>query len=129
MLLTQLSLLFLYKRIFSLGAAWFRMTYYALLFFVLSINVPIFFVTLFQCTPFRLAWDKSIEGRCINVRQLYLVHTVLILVLDLCIVAAPMPHVRRLHTTAGTKGAVAGMFLLGGLSVPGGVGRRGESMR
>lgn len=116
-LLTQLSLLFLYRRIFSLSAVWFRRTYYALLFFVLGINVPLFFVTLFQCNPFRFAWDKSVAGHCINIRHLYLAHTVLILVLDLCIVAAPMPHVRRLHTTAGTKGAVAGMFLLGGLSV------------
>lgn len=115
--LTQLSMVLLYKRIFSLGAAWFRKTYYALLFFTVTFNVPIFFITLFQCTPFQYAWDKSINGHCIDVRRLYTVHTALILVLDIFIVAAPLPHVRNLHANAGTKGAVAGMFLLGGLSV------------
>lgn len=110
-------MLFLYKRIFSLGAMWFRITYFVLLFFTIMINVPIFFVTLFQCTPFRFAWDKTIEGRCIDVRRLYTVHTALILVLDLCIVGAPLPHVKSLHTSRGTKGAVAGMLLLGGLLV------------
>lgn len=108
-------MLFLYKRIFSLGAAWFRKTYYALLFLTLTFNVPIFFVTLFQCRPFRYAWDKSIDGRCVDVRRVYTVHTALILVLDIAIVFAPLPHVRKLHATVGTKSAVAGMFLLGGL--------------
>ena len=111
-------MILLYKRIFSLGAAWFRKTFYVLLFLTLSINVPIFFVTLFQCHPFRYAWDKSIDGHCIDVRRLYTVHTALILVLDLLIVVAPLPHVRNLHTNAATKSAVAGMILLGGLSVP-----------
>ena len=111
-------MLFLYKRIFSLGATWFRTIYFVLLFFTVTINVPIFFVLLFQCKPFRFAWDKSIEGSCIDTRRLYTVHTCLILVLDLCIVCAPLPHVRSLHTSRGTKGAVAGMLLLGGLFVP-----------
>jgi hypothetical protein len=116
-LVTQLSILLLYKRIFSLGAPWFRNTYYALLFLVLSVNVPFFFVSVFQCTPVRYAWDKSLDGRCMDARQLYLIHTVLILVLDLLIVGAPMPLVLGLHATTGTKGAVAAMLLLGGLFV------------
>ena len=116
-LLTQLSLLFLFKRLFSLGAAWFRVTYFVLLFFVVTINVPIFFITLFQCKPFRYAYDKSLDGRCIDIRQLYTIHTALILALDIGIAIAPLPHDKNLHTSVETKGAVAGMLLLGGLSV------------
>lgn len=125
-LLTQLSLLFLYKRIFSLGATWFRITWYALLFLVVMVNMPLFVVVLFQCKPFRYAFDKTINGSCIDIRKLYTIHTCLILLLDIGIVFAPLPHVKKLHASTATKGAVAGMFLLGGLSVlP--LGGRGNS--
>lgn len=116
-MLTQLSILFLYKRVFTTNTAWFRYTLYALGGFSLAIAISVFFAIVFSCSPVSFAWDKSINGRCFEVRGLYLVHTLLVFVLDVCIVAAPMPLVWNLHTTMGTKGAVAGMFLLGGLSV------------
>lgn len=116
-MLTQLSILFLYNRVFTTNTPWFKYTLYALGGFSLAIAISVFFAIVFSCSPVSFAWDKSINGHCYEVRGLYLVHTVLVFVLDVCIVAAPMPMVLNLHTTMGTKGAVAGMFLLGGLSV------------
>ena len=80
-------------------------------------NISVFFGILFACSPVRFAWDKSINGHCHDARVIFLAQTALIFVLDLCIVVAPIPLVWNLHTTAGTKGAVTGLFLLGGLSV------------
>lgn len=116
-MLTQLSILFLYERVFTTITPWFRYTLYALGFFTFAVNISSFFATVFSCAPVSYAWDKSIQGHCFEVRNVYLAQTILVFVLDVCIVAAPMPLVWNLHTTAGTKGAVAGMFLLGGLSV------------
>lgn len=116
-MLTQLSILFLYKRVFTTNNAWFKYTLYTLGFFSFAVNISVFFGILFSCSPVRFAWDKSINRYCHEVRIVYLSHTALIFVLDICIVVAPMPLVWNLHATAGTKGAVAGLFLLGGLSV------------
>lgn len=116
-MLTQISILFLYNRVFTSNVAWFKYTLYTLGFFTIALNISIFFAIVFSCSPFRYAWEKSISGHCYEVRPLYLAHTVLMFVLDMSIVAAPMPMVWNLHTTPGTKWAVTGLFLLGGLSV------------
>lgn len=116
-MLTQLSILFLYARVFTTITTWFRYTLYALGFFSFAITMSSFFATVFSCVPVSYSWDKSIQGHCFEVRNVYLAQTILVFVLDVCIVAAPMPLVWNLHATAGTKGAVTGMFLLGGLSV------------
>ncbi|MCJ1463353.1 hypothetical protein MMC07_001960 [Pseudocyphellaria aurata] len=113
-MLTQLSILFLYKRVFTTNTAWFRYTLYTLGFLSFGVNISVFFAILFACTPVSLSWDKTVPGHCYEVRPVYLVQTALIFVLDLFIVVAPMPLVWNLHTNLGTKGAVAGMFLLGG---------------
>lgn len=116
-MLTQLSILLLYKRVFTTNTPWFKYTLFGLGFFTFATNLSFFFAILFACNPVSLAWDKSLDGHCIEVRLVYLIQTILVFVLDLCIIAAPMPLVWNLHTNVGTKGAVAGMFLLGGLSV------------
>lgn len=116
-MLTQLSILLLYKRVFTTNTPWFKYTLFGLGFFTFATNLSFFFAILFACSPVSLAWDKSLDGHCIEVRLVYLIQTILVFVLDVCIIAAPMPLVWNLHTNVGTKGAVAGMFLLGGLSV------------
>ena len=116
-MLTQLSIVFLYRRVFTTNQTWFKNTLYVLGALSFCVNISIFFAVVFTCTPVNYAWDKTINGHCFDTRVVFLIHTVLTLVLDICIVAAPMPIVRALHTTSGTKGAVAGLFLLGGLSV------------
>lgn len=116
-MLTQFSILFLYKRVFTTRTPWFRYTLYALGVFSFAVNISIFFAAVFSCSPVSFAWDKTIDGHCYDARLLYLIHTALIFVLDVCIVAAPMPLVWKLQTSLGTKGAVAGMFMLGSLSV------------
>lgn len=114
---TQVSILYLYKRVFTINNNWFRYTLYILGLLCICVNVSMFLAVLFACTPVNYSWNKMIKGHCFEVRRVYLAHTVLVLVLDIFIVAAPMPIVWGLHTTKATKGVVAGLFLLGGLSV------------
>lgn len=116
-MLTQVSLLFLYKRVFTTHITWFRYSLYILGFLSFAVNISVFFAIILSCSPVSYGWDKTINGRCFEVRPVYVVHTVLIFVLDLSIVVAPMPIVWGLQTSAGIKWIVTGMFLLGGLSV------------
>ena len=116
-MLTQLSILFLYRRVFTMKKPWFRNTVYILLFFSVTTGLAFFFASLLSCTPFAYSWDKSLEGNCTDVRLVYIVALVANLVVDVAIVAAPIPLIWGLHMTSGTKWALSGMFLLGGLSV------------
>lgn len=114
---TQLSFLFLYKRVFTTQVVWFANTLYVLAALSFAAGISIFFSAILQCTPFKYRWDRTITGHCINVNALWIVDDALNLIIDVCIVVAPIPLVWHLQMSLRTKCAVVGMFLLGGLSV------------
>ena len=116
--LIQLSILFLYKRIFTTTIRWFKISLYVIGFVSILICIAFFFSILFACTPLSFAWNKSIPGgHCINIKARYVSADVLNLATDIAIVVIPIPLVWRLQMNVGTKLAVVGMFLLGGLLV------------
>lgn len=116
--LTQLSILLLYKRVFTVNTPWFRYSLYGLALACVIICIVFFCTVVFSCAPIRGLWDKSLDPKCYELRNVYIAHTALILAIDIAIVAVPMRIVWNLHANAATKGAVAGLFLLGSLSVP-----------
>lgn len=114
----QLSLLFLYKRVFTLRNIWFRNSLIGLGIFCIGTGLALFFAGLFHCVPLNYGWNKKIKGRCdVNIQALYITATVLNLVGDIGIVAAPIPLIWSLQMSPPTKVGVTGMFLLGGLWV------------
>lgn len=116
-MLTQISFLFLYKRVFTTAKPWFHQTLYVLGFFVIATCISCFFASLFFCTPFTYSWDKTIPGgHCNEVQNVYITHDVMTVVLDSCLVAAPIPIIWGLQMHTRAKLAVMGMFLLGSLS-------------
>lgn len=110
-------MLFLYKRVFTTSTIWFRNTLYIISFLSISVWISCIPPAIFACTPFAFTWDKTIDGTCFEVRNVYISQTLFTLLLDIAIVAAPMKMVWNLHTNFGTKVAVTGLFLLGSLSV------------
>lgn len=115
-MLNQLSLLFLYRRVFTLMESWFRYTLYAIGIFCIGSGVALFFAGLFHCMPLNHGWNPTVPGHCrVNIQALYITATVLNLVGDISIVAAPIPLIWSLQMNLPTKGAVTVMFLLGGL--------------
>ena len=117
--MTQISIVFLYRRIFTLLIGWFRVTFYCLLILSASSGIAISLAAFLRCMPISYNWDPTIRGaHCgVNMRDLAVTTCVINLLLDLCIVAAPMPLVWKLHANFATKAALTGMFLLAGLSV------------
>jgi hypothetical protein len=60
------------------------------------------------------AWDITIVGaKCIQTRDIYLGGSVPNVILDLVLVALPIPHVWRLHAPLAQRVVLAGMFALG----------------
>lgn len=115
-MLNQLSLLFLYKRVFTIGTTWFRYTLYSLGIYCIASGLALFFAGLLHCYPLNYGWDKTVKGRCtVDIQALYITATVLNLVGDLGIVIAPIPIIWGLQMSKSTRVAVSIMFLLGGL--------------
>jgi hypothetical protein len=65
------------------------------------------------CKPVQYNWDKSIKGSCEGENTAYLVSGITNLVIDIFIVALPMPQVFRLHMSFSRRIGVAAMFSLG----------------
>lgn len=117
---TQISLLLLYKRVFTLYRIWFRNTLAVIAFLALTSNISMVLANVFACSPISAAWDKnSVTIHCIDITRLAITHAALTLVVDAAIVIAPLPLVWSLNTDRQTKVAVSGMILLGSLSVLG----------
>lgn len=115
-MLNQLSILFLYRRVFTLLEAWFRYLLYGIGIFCIGSGVALFFAGLFHCMPLNHGWNPEVPGHCsVNIQPLYITATVLNLVGDISIVAAPIPLIWSIQMSLSSKVAVTGMFLLGGL--------------
>lgn len=115
-MLNQLSLLFLYRRVFTLIEPWFKYAVYAIGVFCIGCGIALFFAGLLHCLPLNHGWNPNVQGHCsVNIQTLYITATVLNLVGDISIVAVPIPLVWSLQMDLSTKAAVTGMFLLGGL--------------
>ncbi|MCJ1264679.1 hypothetical protein MMC22_004553 [Lobaria immixta] len=112
---TQLSIIFLYKRVFTLRTKWFRNTLYVLGALAVLCEIPVFFAGIFYCKPVKYAWDKTIKGgHCIDVQRVYTTATMLNLVVDVAIVVAPIKLIWSLHMTPSARWGVISIFLLGG---------------
>ncbi|KAF2134347.1 hypothetical protein P153DRAFT_420062 [Dothidotthia symphoricarpi CBS 119687] len=69
---------------------------------------------VFSCIPVQAAWDITItEAKCIPIRSIYLGGSIPNVILDIIVVAIPMPYVWRLHAPIAQRLVIAGMFVLG----------------
>ena len=113
------SLILLYYRIFGV-IRWFRwllaVVWVAiLLYFVISL-----FVTVFNCRPIALYWDKSItNGACIEENPTILVKWIGLanLLIDFVVWSLSLPMVWRLHLSWRQKLSLSFVFLIGLLYV------------
>lgn len=108
------SILVFYGHIFP--GRTFRVALYAVGVYVIAWYLSITFATIFQCTPIRFMWDKTIVGgHCINVTAALTGMAVTNMISDVAILILPMHAVWHLQVPRSQKIAVACIFLLGGL--------------
>lgn len=112
----KLSVLFFYRRIFSVGAL--RIVNTVFMCLTVAWGLAFTFTVAFQCTPVSTLWNEfEIEygNACIKVQDFYLAVAISDLILDIMILALPIPHLWVLQMPLRQKLAVGGMFLTGSM--------------
>lgn len=111
----KISILLLYRRIFTVRS--FRIASLITGGLVISWCLAVFITVLLQCRPIALNWNKALEGTCIDPKQFFFGNAISNLLIDVVILALPIPMVLQLQLRLSQKLTVLGIFLLGGLYV------------
>ncbi|KAI1844440.1 hypothetical protein JX266_009327 [Neoarthrinium moseri] len=110
--LTKSSILLLYVRIFG-GIRWFKRVCIGLITIIALYCIASVLATIFQCSPVRKAWEKEMQGQCINNGQFWYANGGFSIATDMIILVLPMPLVYALHAPRVQKAALMLVFALG----------------
>ena len=114
---TKLSILFLYRRIFTI--AWFRTVANVFIAIIIGWTVAFTVALIFQCSPVSAFWSNYeflILPYCMPaLLKFYLGITVSDFITDVLIVILPIPVLWKLKLPLRTRIATVGIFLLGAL--------------
>ncbi|BCS24862.1 CFEM domain-containing protein [Aspergillus puulaauensis] len=110
----KISILCLYLNIFPNRGV--RIATYIMLAISLVWAIVSFFVLLFSCSPISYYWDMwdgEHTGKCMSHDKILVAHSVSNIVLDVLIVAIPMPTLATLHMPLEKRLGVCVMFAVG----------------
>lgn len=110
--LTKCCILLLYLKIFN-KIRWFKWSCWALLAIVVVYMVSCVFATVFQCTPISKAFNKQMDGTCIDNSKFWSANAGFSIATDIIILLLPMHPVYKLHIPWPQKIALMGVFTLG----------------
>ncbi|KAH7170127.1 hypothetical protein EDB81DRAFT_153503 [Dactylonectria macrodidyma] len=114
--LTKCSILLLYLRIFG-KIRWFKWLCWMLIVCVTMYCIASVTATIFQCNPVPRAFNKTIEGTCIDSGQFWYANAGFSIATDLIILFMPMALVYQLQIQRAQKAALVIVFALGGFVV------------
>ncbi|KAM5351131.1 hypothetical protein ACJ41O_003854 [Fusarium nematophilum] len=114
--LTKCSILLLYLRIFG-KIRWFKWICWFLLACVSMYAIASTVATIFQCTPVPRAYNKAIDGTCIDNGKFWHANAGFSIATDLIILFMPMALVYQLQIQKIQKIALIIVFALGGFVV------------
>ncbi|TLS31583.1 hypothetical protein PpBr36_03905 [Pyricularia pennisetigena] len=107
----KIALLLLYLRIFPMaqvrkGAMWCGAL-------TLGWMLACWVAACLQCVPLVKTWNPWVQGQCINLFLTQLCISVPSIIVDIAILALPIPHVLKLQLSTWQRYLVMGTFLLG----------------
>ncbi|KZN93790.1 hypothetical protein EN45_039760 [Penicillium chrysogenum] len=114
----KVSILLLYRRIFSVPK--FQLASLLAGGLVLAWCLAVFITVLVQCRPISFNWNKNQSGTCISAKSFFFGNAISNLLIDVIILALPIPMVLQLQLRLSQKLTILGIFLLGGLFYHGG---------
>jgi len=98
LLFIRLAFCFLYLRIFGSISSRKRWTIRIVMIFITLYYISSFIVTVgFTCRPFKRSWNKKIPGTCINQLAFIYVNAAANIIIDLIVVALPIPVIYRMQ--------------------------------
>ncbi|RDL35199.1 uncharacterized protein BP5553_07130 [Venustampulla echinocandica] len=123
-LATNISILMFYRRIFSVGVTFNRLSL-ALIALQILWFIPGFFGETFMCTPTDTLWNNPLEipEKCIYYSTYFVVIMGFELLIDLMILALPVVEIMKLKLSWEKKLMLSFVFLLGGFVIATGIVR------
>ncbi|KAL8783230.1 MAG: hypothetical protein Q9213_004794 [Squamulea squamosa] len=109
----QISILCFYLRLFKVRKP-FRSTVYSFIGLVVCWGISVFFSTLFQCTPVKLAFSEiPNQSYCINYRAWLLGTNIPHIIIDFSILCLPIHEIWQLSLSRPQKLGLTTVFLVG----------------
>ena len=113
--LPKLGIICLYLRIFNWKGAT-RSVAWVLFTLTAMTSISLVVAACFQCTPIAFWWDRTIPGgRCFDVQAFFHAQALPGFVLDLAIMALPMPTIWHLKMPLVKRLALVAVFLVASL--------------
>lgn len=113
--LPKLSILCLYLRMFQWKGTM-RVLACVLFSLVASTSTALVIAACFQCQPLAYFWNKTIAGgSCFNIQKFFHAQAVPGAVLDLAIIALPIPTIWHLKMPVVKRLALVGVFVIASL--------------
>lgn len=109
---TKISLLLFYVRIFH-HIAWFKKVSYATILFLLIYLVTTTIVSILQCRPIQMAWEKKEPGTCIDLLSFFVFNGAVAVLTDLIVLGLPLPLVWGLQLPLTQKLSLIPVFGIG----------------
>ena len=117
LVLVKLAILLFYRRVFPMAhvSAYWRIAWWVLL-IVSTATIGFTFSAVFQCHPIAYTWDRTIQGgHCVDLVLYIRSSSAINIVLDILILALPIPVFSKLQMGKSKKIGLMCLFLLGGL--------------
>ncbi|KAL8914298.1 MAG: hypothetical protein Q9172_007109, partial [Xanthocarpia lactea] len=110
---TKISIIFLYRRIFT-NIVWFRRLTCVIMIYIALYAIATILATIFQCTPIKRAIDHSLPGHCLNNTGFWFANAINNIVTDIITLVLPQPLIHRLQMPKGIK---VGLYMIFGLGM------------
>lgn len=110
--LTKISLLLLYRRIFGVVKN-FRIALWVSSFFVLGYWIACTILAFLGCQPLQKNFDKTIPGHCVDLINFFRWNGICNLLIDFLILLLPLPMVWHLNIALRQKISLSAIFGLG----------------
>ncbi|KAF2853227.1 hypothetical protein T440DRAFT_487680 [Plenodomus tracheiphilus IPT5] len=110
--LQKTSILLQYVRVFTISR--FQIVCWVMIAFVNIYGVWTVFGNAFACIPVRAFWTKEPGAKCIDQFAMWFTNAGINILQDFMIILLPMPVIRSLNLGKRQKGALIGIFAVGG---------------
>lgn len=109
--LVKVSILLCYLR--SLPVDWIQKATWILIYCTLAHGVAFSFAIIFQCSPVSLLWDKTLTGKCIELRDVIFPGAIFSMLEDVAILVLPIPCLAKLNVGKGKRFSLIAIFSVG----------------
>lgn len=114
----KISILLLYRSVFTLQNRRFRIAWFIVLSYNIAFLIASIVASLLQCLPISYGWQRiygHTSGRCINIKAGAVSTAALSTAADVALLILPIPTLLNLQMPYKQKLGLCGIFLLGGL--------------